>query len=101
MGSIGSLSRCVPSIEVTNTQPKISPDISQCHHAIPGKLKSEKEMQKFHTDDTPLANVLGCAPWEICFNQSKALPYPVWVVIHHHCRISGLVSQTSFHEETS
>ena len=58
MGSIGSLSRCVPSIEVTNTQPKISPDISQCHHAIPGKLKSEKEMQKFHTDDTPLANVL-------------------------------------------
>ena len=54
MDTLGSLSRCVPSIEVTNTQPKISSDISQCHHWIPGKLTSEKQMQKFHTDDTSL-----------------------------------------------
>lgn len=39
-------------IEVTDTQPEKTPDISQERHWIPHNVTSEKRMQKFHTDDT-------------------------------------------------
>ena len=41
-----------------------------------------------------LVFLIGHTTWEICFNQSEALP--IWVVTRHQCGISAVVPQTSF-----
>ena len=65
-------------------------------------MTSEKQAQKFHTDDASEAWVvllIGCAMCEICFSQSEALPRPD--LGSEAYGISLDVAQTSFWGETS
>ena len=41
-----------------------------------------------------LVFLIGRAGWEICLNQSEALP--IWLVMRHQFGISAVVPQTSF-----
>ena len=44
--------------------------------------------------------LIGCATWEICFNQSRSTTQ-IWVVMRYQYGISALFSQTSICGETS
>ena len=67
-------------------------------------MPSEKQVQKFHTDDTLLPRA-GCASDWLSQISYVARPIrnttQIWVVTRHQCGISVLISQTSFGGETS
>ena len=57
-------------------EPLKTTDILQRLHWFVHEMTSWKRAQKFHNDDASLWVVLliGCAAWEICFNQSEGQP---------------------------
>ena len=67
-------------------------------------MTSEKQAQKFHTDDASLlVPLIGLIKFPTRHDQSEALPIisGCMVTRHRNGIISALVSQTSFGRETS
>ena len=79
-------------------QPEKTADIWHRCHWFPRQMTSEKQGQKFHTNDVSLPD------WS-CHMKNLIQPIrsttQIWVVTHHHYGISALVYQTSFGGETS
>ena len=67
-------------------------------------MLSEKQVQKFHTDDMSYPDLGSASDWS-CYVGNLLQPTrsttQIWVVTRHQYGISALVPQTSFREETS
>ena len=67
-------------------------------------MTSEKQAQKFHTDDAHYPDLGSASGW---LNQISYAAWPIrsttqnWVVTRHQYGISALVSETPFGRETS
>ena len=80
------------------TYPEKTADIWRPYHCFLRQMTSEKQAQKFHTDDASL-NRSGCRVGNLI--QPIRSITKILVVTRHQYGISALVTQTSFGGETS